>query len=91
VTSRNIDSWSKIQVEFALNGEVIPLDQFAVLEGEFSGSFCRAYYTMLSDWPVGEHVLSTTATFASPINDRIVEEDFPAGTHVYEYHFYVAR
>ena len=85
------DNWSKIELEFALNGEIIPLDDFAKLEGVFSGNPCRAYYTVLSDWAVGEHILTTTVTFTESLNDGIMEEDLPAGTHVYEYHVYIAR
>lgn len=85
------DNWSKIELEFTLNGEEIPIDSFAVLEGEFSGNQCRAYYTVLSDWAAGEHVIATTVTFTDSLNDGIVKEDFPAGIHVYEYHVIVAR
>ena len=85
------DNWSKIELEFALNGEVIPGDDFAKLEGVFSESHCRAYYTVLSDWAVGEHILTTTVTFSESLNDGIMEDDLPAGTHVYEYHVYIAR
>jgi len=85
------DNWSKIELEFALNGEIIPLDDFVKLEGVFSGNHCRAYYTVLSDWAVGEYVLTTTITFTESLNDGIMEEDLPAGTHVYEYHVYIAR
>jgi len=85
------DNWSKISLEFALNGEEIPVDDFAELEGVFSGNHCRAYYTVLTDWPPGEHIITTTVTFRDALNDGITEEDFPAGTHVYEYHVIVAR
>ncbi len=85
------DNWSKITVEFALNGENIPIEDFVKLEGVFSGSYCRAYYTVLSDWAVGQHVLTTTVTFSDSLNDGIGEADYPAGTHVFEYHVFVAR
>ncbi|MBL6966681.1 MAG: peptidase S41 [Anaerolineales bacterium] len=85
------DNWSKISLEFAINGEVVPFEDFAKLEGVFSGDHCRAYYTVLSDWAVGEHVLATTVTFAEALNDGMVDEDYPAGTHVYEYHVFIAR
>jgi C-terminal processing protease CtpA/Prc len=85
------DNWSKIELEFSLNGEEVPLEDFAVLEGVFSGSHCRAYYTVLNDWAVGEHVLTTTVTFTQALNDGIQEENYPAGTHVFEYHVYIAR
>ncbi len=86
-----IDNWSKIIVEFAINGEEIQLNDFAVLEGEFSGNHCRLYYAVLQDWSVGEHIISTKVTFTGPVNDGIVSKDFPTGTHVYEYHVYVGR
>ncbi len=85
------DNWSKIELEFTLNGEIIPIDDFVELEGVFGGNQCRAYYTLLSDWAVGEHIVTTTVTFAESLNDGITEADFPAGTHVYEYRVFVAR
>ncbi len=85
------DNWSKMSLEFAINGEVIPVEDFVKLEGVFSGNHCRAYYTVLSDWAVGEHMLTTTVTLAAPINDGIAVNDYPAGTHVYEYHVFIAR
>ena len=85
------DNWSKIELEFTLNGEVIPVEDFAELEGVFSGNHCRAYYTLLSDWAPGEHIISTTVTFSDSLNDGVAAEDYPAGTHVYEYHVVVAR
>jgi C-terminal processing protease CtpA/Prc len=85
------DNWSKISLEFSLNGEEIPVEDFAMLEGVFSGNHCRAYYTLLSDWAPGEHVIATTVTFSDALNDGVAEQDFPAGTHVYEYHVIVAR
>ena len=85
------DNWSKIEFEFAIGEEIIPLEKLAKLEGVFSGSYCRAYYTVLSDWAIGETILTTTVTFTAPLNDGIEAKDFPAGTHVFEYHVYVAR
>ncbi len=85
------DNWSKIELEFATNGENVPIEDFAKLEGIFSDNHCRAYYTVLSDWAVGEHIVTTSVTFTDSINDGIMAEDLPAGTHVFEYHVYVAR
>ena len=84
-------NWSKIIVEFALNGEEVPVENFALLEGVFGENHCRLYYTVLQDWTIGEHFIETKVTFTSPINDGITATDFPAGTHVYEYHVYVGR
>ena len=85
------DNWSKIDIEFILNGEVIPLENFAVLEDEFSGSLCRFYFTVLSDWAVGEHVVQTVVTFSAELNDGLSDIIYPAGTHTYEYRVFVAR
>jgi hypothetical protein len=85
------DNWSKIELDFSLNGENVPLEDFAKLEGVFNDNHCRAYYTVLSDWAVGEHIVKTEITFTDSLNDGIAEEDFPAGTHVYEYHVYIGR
>gem|GEM_PF-164557 len=85
------DNWAKIELIFTLNGAVIPIEDFAELEGVFGGNHCRAYYALLNDWAVGEHILTTTVTFTEPLNDGIASEDFPAGAHVFEYHVYVAR
>jgi C-terminal processing protease CtpA/Prc len=83
------DNWSKIQLVFTLDGQEVPLDSFAEFEGALQGQQCRFYYVLLSDWPVGEHVLTTQVTFTTPLNDGFA--DYPAGTHTYEYHVYVAR
>jgi hypothetical protein len=85
------DNWSKIELSFSLQGQSIPQDDFATLEGEFNGAFCRAYYTVLSDFAPGDHVFRTIVTFTSPINDGMSDDDYPAGTHTYEYHVVVAR
>ncbi len=85
------DNWSKIELAFALNGKPVDIENFAVLEGEFSGSFCRVYYTVLDDWAPGQHEITTTVTFTAPLNDGIEAEDYPAGTHVYKFMVYVAR
>jgi C-terminal processing protease CtpA/Prc len=82
------DNWSKIDLKFTLNGEEIPLEDFGMLEGDLNGP-CRIYYALLSDWPIGEHVLRVEVTFTAALNDDTY--DYPVGTHVYEYHVYVAR
>jgi C-terminal processing protease CtpA/Prc len=85
------DNWSKIEIEFALNNENIPLDNFAILEGEFSDSLCRFYYTVLSDWAIGENLVQTTVTFSAELNDGISDIIYPAGTHTYEYRIFIGR
>jgi C-terminal processing protease CtpA/Prc len=85
------DNWSKIELEFSINDEIIPQSKFALLEGIFSGQYCRAYYTVLSDWAYGENIVRTTVTFTESLNDGLTAEDYPAGTHTYEYHVTVAQ
>ncbi|MBI2331353.1 MAG: hypothetical protein HYU84_04180 [Chloroflexi bacterium] len=80
-------NFSQIDVTFELNGEEVPLDQFAVAELPSGGNQCRIIYTALSDWKSGEHHLTTTVTFKSPINDGM--GDYPAGDYVSEYSVFV--
>lgn len=80
-------NFSQINVQFELNGEVVPLDQFATAELPSGGNQCRIIYTALSDWKTGEHHLTTTVTFKTPINDGM--GDYPAGDYVSEYSVFV--
>jgi hypothetical protein len=80
-------NFSQIDVTFTLNGEEVPLEQFAVTDLESSGNQCRIIYTALSDWKPGEHHLTTSVTFKSKINDGM--GDYPAGDYVSEYFVYV--
>lgn len=79
---------ASIQLKFVLDEQEIPLEQFAVYNAESNGKSCRLYYTALSDWPAGEHHLSTTATFTSALNDGAT--DFAAGDYILDYTVYVA-
>jgi len=81
-------NWDNISLVFTLDGEEVPLDSFVRLEGNFDELECRLYYTLLTDWPGGEHLLTTEVTFTTAINDGL--DDYPAGTHVYEYRVQVA-
>ncbi|GAB4499854.1 MAG: hypothetical protein OHK003_17470 [Anaerolineales bacterium] len=76
-------NFSQIEVRFELNGEEVPLDQFAVAELASGGNQCRIIYTALSGWTSGEHQLTTTVTFKTAINDGM--DDYPAGEYVSNY------
>jgi len=76
-----------IELKFELDGEEIPLETFKQDELENSGQQCKLYYTALSNWPEGEHHLSTTATYTSSINDGTA--DYEAGNYVLDYAVYV--
>ncbi len=80
-------NFSQINVTFEMNGEVVPLDQFAVSELESGGNQCRVIYTALSDWQSGEHHLTTSVTFKSAINDGM--GDYPAGDYISKYSVFV--
>jgi C-terminal processing protease CtpA/Prc len=77
-----------IQLSFVLDGEEVPLGDMSTFETEFNGQQCRLTYTALSDWPAGEHHLTTTATFTAAINDG--SADYDAGDYVLEYTVYVS-
>ena len=87
----HFENWSKIEVAFAINGDTVRLERFVEIDGQFGEQYCRAYYTLLNDWAPGEHIVTTTVTFVESLNNGVQELDFPAGTHVYEYHVIVAR
>lgn len=80
-------NFSQIEVKFELNGEVVPNDKFAVTELEANGTQCRIIYTALSEWKSGEHHLTTSVTFKTPLNDGM--GDYPAGDYISEYSVFV--
>jgi hypothetical protein len=82
-------NFENIELTFMLDGEEVPLSEMATLDLPNSGQQCRLYYTGLSDWPTGEHHLSTTPTFTNPINDGTT--DYEAGAYVLDYTVYVNR
>jgi hypothetical protein len=80
-------NFSQIEVNFELNGESVPLDQFVTTDLASGGNQCRVIFTALSDWKPGEHHLTTAVTFKTPINDGM--GDYPAGDYVSEYSVFV--
>ena len=80
-------NWDNISLVFTLDGEAVPLDSFVRLEDKFGELECRLHYALLADWPSGEHLLTTEVTFATAINDGL--DDFPAGTHSYDFRVHV--
>lgn len=81
------ENFEHIQLEMTLNGETVPLEDFASFEGENNGQYCRFYFTLLSDWAGGQHSVQTIATFDEPINDGSM--DYPAGTQTFQYDVYI--
>jgi hypothetical protein len=70
-----------------LDDKEVSADSLSTFETETGGQVCRVIYTSLSDWPVGEHHLVTTATFKAKINDGTV--DYEPGDYVLDYMVYV--
>jgi len=77
------DNYEHIQLKYILNGEELSSDQLASFDFESQDNQCRIYYTALDEWPAGEHHLQIQITFDQVINDG--NEDFPKGTHTYDY------
>jgi C-terminal processing protease CtpA/Prc len=80
-------NFANIQLKFVLDGKEVPLADMVTADLENGGQQCRLYYTALSDWPAGEHHLSTSATFASKVNDGTA--DYEPGDYVLDYTVYV--
>jgi hypothetical protein len=80
-------NFENIQLKFKVDEETILENSLSTYEIESGGQQCRLIYSALSDWPAGEHHLSTTATFTAAINDGKVE--YPPGDYVLEYSVYV--
>jgi hypothetical protein len=76
-----------IQFKFVLDGKEVPPADMVTADLEDVGQICRVYYTALSDWPAGEHHLSTTVTFTSKINDG--KADYEPGDYVMDYAVYM--
>jgi hypothetical protein len=78
------ENYEHITLEFLVGDTPVDLEQFALIEGlSESGLYCRAYYTVVTNWPSGETLLTSRVTFDAPINDGLA--DYPAGTHEYVY------
>jgi hypothetical protein len=82
--ARNFES---ILLKFRMDGESVSAGSFNTEEIETAGRTCRLIYASLTDWPPGEHHLSTTAAFTTTINDG--SADFEPGDYVLDYMVYV--
>jgi hypothetical protein len=84
-------NWENISLVMTLDGEEVLLNRFVTLDNPSEEMNCRYYFTALSDWPVGEHVLTTEMTFAIELDDGMQDQLYAPGTRVYEYHVYVGH
>ena len=74
-------------LKFSMDGKDIPLDELVSLSGNFNNQECQAYYTLLDNWPAGEHHLSIEVTFTKAINDG--SADYPPGKRTLNYDVFV--
>ena len=72
-----------IQLKFTLDGQDVPASEFATDDSPQNGQQCHTIYVALSNWPVGQHHITTTATFTSKINDGT--SDYAPGDYVLDY------
>ena len=84
-------NWENIELVFTLDGEPVPLTSFSRQDSPNGANQCRFYYVLLTDWPVGEHVVITEMKFVEELNDGIETQVYAAGSRVYEYRVYVTR
>ena len=54
-----------------MNGEVIPLTNFAVEDSGDEDISCRMYYILLTDWPDGIHEVITEIIFEIDLDDGV--------------------
>ena len=79
-------NFQNIKVKFTLDGEDVT-GQMSTLDVTSNGQRCRLVFTALSNWPAGEHHLTTTATITAQINDG--SADFLAGDYKLDYAVFV--
>lgn len=80
-------NFENMEFKFSLDGEDVSKDSFATYELMSGGQSCRLLYTVLNNWPAGEHQLVTTTTFTSKINDG--SADYEPGDYILDYTVYV--
>ncbi|HEY5903951.1 MAG TPA: S41 family peptidase [Anaerolineales bacterium] len=81
------ENLKRIRLKFVLDGVETGMDKMSTYGSDANGKKCMLIYAGLTDWPAGEHHLSTMATFTGTLNDGVTE--FPAGEYVLEYTVYV--
>ncbi|MFA9404887.1 MAG: S41 family peptidase [Anaerolineales bacterium] len=79
------ENWENIEVLMSLDGEEIPLELFVDYEFEVEDQECLYYFTVLSDWPVGEHLVRSIMDFKVDLDDGITDVPYPVGERIFEY------
>jgi hypothetical protein len=75
-------NFTSIKLAFQLDGEDVT-SQMNTTDLVSNNQPCRLVYTVLQDWPAGEHRLTTSANFAASINDGTA--DYAPGDYVLDY------
>ena len=90
-TTGDILKQNLTQMKFTLtvNGKEVPESQVGSFEGNVGGQSCHYIWVLFTDWPIGEHVIVSTTTMLTKINDGTA--DYQPGDRVSEYHIIVNR
>jgi hypothetical protein len=80
-------NFKQMKITYSLDGKTPEANNLATFDFPNQGQFCRVVSYLVTDWPAGEHHLTTTLTFVKKINDGF--EDFEKGTFTYNYTVYV--
>ncbi|MEX0788562.1 MAG: S41 family peptidase [Anaerolineales bacterium] len=83
------DNWAVIEVAFTLDGAPVAADELAQRDDTLPGGVCRQIGTVLSSWPVGDHVLEIDVNFKEAMNDGFA--DYDPGIRHLEFHVIVDR
>jgi hypothetical protein len=81
------ENFNDFKFAFSLDGNKPDPNKLASLDFPNQGQSCRIIVYQLTDWPGGEHHLSTQITFARNLSDGFA--DFEKGTFTYDYTVYV--
>ena len=66
-------NFKQMKFTFSLDGKTPDPNNLANYDFPNQGQFCRVVGYQLTDWPAGEHHLSTTLTFLKKINDGFMD------------------
>jgi hypothetical protein len=80
-------NFKQMKFTFSLDGKTTDPKNLATTDFSSQGQFCRAIGYQLTDWPAGEHHLSTELSFLKKINDGM--SDYEKGTFTYDYIVYI--
>lgn len=75
-------NFKTFKFKFVLDGQDVS-SQAQTIDGKSGTQQCRSVYFLLTDWPAGEHHLTTTVTYTSKINDGTA--DYVPGDYVLDY------